>query len=159
MNTVLKQDIQIRPMQKDDLTAVMAAEESAYDFPWKEPIFKNCMSIGYYCQVLEYDGLVLAHGVMTVAAGESHLLNICVHAEHQSMGLGRRLLEHLLNLALEHDVNTMFLEVRPSNFAAIKLYLDMGFNEVGTRRNYYPAKVGREDALVFAKSIAKEEEL
>lgn len=96
---------------------------------------------------------------MTVAAGESHILNICVHADYQSMGLGRCLLEHLIELALERDVNMTFLEVRPSNFAAIKLYLDLGFNEIGTRRNYYPAKVGREDALVFAKSTPREEEL
>lgn len=159
MSAVLKGDIQIRPMRESDLTWVMAAEESAYDFPWGESIFKNCMQVGYYCRVLEYDGLVVAHAVMTIAAGESHVLNICVHTDYQSMSLGRRLLEHLLNLALEHDVNMTFLEVRPSNFAAIKLYLDLGFNEIGTRRNYYPSKMGREDALVFAKSIPREEEL
>ena len=159
MSTVLKEDITIRPMRDDDLALVMAAEESAYEFPWGESIFKNSMRIGYHCRVLEYDGLVVAHAVMTIAAGESHVLNICVHADYQSMGLGRRLLGHLLDLALERDVNMTFLEVRPSNFAAIKLYLDLGFNEIGTRRNYYPAKVGREDALVFAKSIPREEQL
>lgn len=146
-------------MKDDDVALVLAAEESAYEFPWGEAVFKNCMRVGYYCRVLEYDGLVVAHAVMTVAAGESHILNICVHADYQSMGLGRCLLEHLIELALERDVNMTFLEVRPSNFAAIKLYLDLGFNEIGTRRNYYPAKVGREDALVFAKSTPREEEL
>jgi ribosomal-protein-alanine N-acetyltransferase len=158
MSAVLKEAVKIRPMQDDDVTLVLAAEESAYEFPWGEAVFKNCMRVGYYCRVLEYDGLVVAHAVMTVAAGESHILNICVHADYQSMGLGRCLLEHLIELALERDVNMTFLEVRPSNFAAIKLYLDLGFNEIGTRRNYYPAKVGREDALVFAKSTPREED-
>ncbi len=159
MSAVLKEDIQIRPMREDDLARVLAAEESAYDFPWKEPTFKNCMHVGYFCRVLEHEGMVVAHGVMTIAAGESHVLNICVHKDYQKMGFGRRLLEYLLNLALDRDVNMTFLEVRPSNFAAIKLYLELGFNEIGTRRNYYPAKMGREDALVFARSIPREEEL
>ena len=158
MSAVLKEDIQIRLMQEEDLALVLAVEESAYDFPWNESIFKDCLHVGYCCWVLEYDGRLVAHGVMTIAAGESHILNICVHADYQAMGLGRRLLEHLLNLALERDVNMTFLEVRPSNFSAIKLYLDMGFDEIGTRRNYYPAKMGREDALIFAKSTPREED-
>ena len=158
MSAVLKENIQIRPMQEEDLQSVLAVEESAYDFPWSESIFKDCLHVGYCCWVLEHEGMVVAHGVMTIAAGESHVLNICVHKDYQKMGFGRRLLEYLLNLALERDVNMTFLEVRPSNFSAIKLYLDMGFDEIGTRRNYYPAKMGREDALIFARTIVREDD-
>ncbi len=93
---------------------------------------------------------------MSVAAGEAHILNICVHPDYQGQGLGRKLLEHLLELVLDHNVDMMFLEVRPTNFAAIKLYLDVGFDEIGMRRNYYPAKMGWEDALVFAKAVIKD---
>ena len=158
MSAVLKEKFFIRPMREEDLQAVLAVEESAYDFPWSEGIFKDCLHVGYCCWVLDYDGMIVAHGVMTIAAGESHVLNICVHKDYQKMGFGRRLLEYLLNLALERDVHMTFLEVRPSNFAAIKLYLDMGFDEIGTRRNYYPAKMGREDALIFARTVVREEE-
>jgi len=73
------------------------------------------------------------------------------------MGLGRSLLTHMLELAVEHNVTMSFLEVRPTNFSAIKLYLDMGFDEIGLRRNYYPLRMGREDALIFAKVIFKDE--
>ncbi len=158
MSAVIKQaDVHIRPMREEDLEFVMDTEKNAYDFPWSESIFKDCLHVGYCCWVIEREGSIVGHGVMTVAAGESHILNLSVHPEYQSMGLGRLLLTHLLELALEHDANMTFLEVRPSNFAAIKLYLDLGFDEIGTRRNYYPAKMGREDALIFARTVVRDE--
>ncbi len=157
MSAVIKQaNISIRPMSEEDLEFVLKTEERAYEFPWSETIFQDCLHVGYCCWVIERDGIIVGHGVMSVAVGESHILNVCVHPEYQSLGLGRILLTHLLELALEHDVNMTFLEVRPSNFGAIKLYLDMGFDEIGLRRNYYPAKMGREDALIFARTILRD---
>ena len=159
MSAVIKQaNVHIRPMREDDLDFVMVNENSAYDFPWSRTIFQDCLHVGYCCWIIEREGIIVGHGVMTVAAGESHILNLSVHSEYQSNGLGRMLLTHLLELALERDANMTFLEVRPSNFAAIKLYLDMGFDEIGSRRNYYPAKTGREDALIFARTILRDEE-
>lgn len=157
MSAVIKQeDLYIRPMSEDDLEFVMQNENSAYEFPWKETIFQDCLHVGYSSWLVEIDGVIVAHAVMSVAAGEAHILNICVHPDHQGQGIGRKLLEHLLELVLDHNVDTIFLEVRPTNFAAIKLYLDMGFDEIGMRRNYYPGKIGREDALVFAKAVIKD---
>lgn len=159
MSAVIKQaDTQVRPMRDEDLESVLEVERNAYNFPWSENIFKDCLHVGYCCWVIEHEGIIVGHGVMTVAAGESHVLNVCIHPDYQAMGFGRKLLSHLLEVALDHDVNMTFLEVRPSNFAAIKLYLDLGFDEIGTRRNYYPAKTGREDALIFAKSTPREED-
>jgi [ribosomal protein S18]-alanine N-acetyltransferase len=159
MSAVIKQaDIHIRPMSEEDVKFVLNTEECAYEFPWTETIFQDCLHVGYCCWVIERDGIIVGHGVMSVAVGESHILNICIHPEYQSFGLGRVLLNHLLDLAIDHDVNMTFLEVRPTNFAAIKLYLDLGFDEIGTRRNYYPAKMGREDALIFARSILRDED-
>ncbi len=158
MSAVIKEEIQIRPMREEDLEFVLDVEGRAYEYPWSDTIFQDCLHVGYCCWVLERDGKIVAHGVMSVAAGESHILNICVDPDYQSIGLGRMLLSHLLDLALEHDVNMTFLEVRPTNFSAIKLYLDMGFDEIGSRRNYYPAKMGREDALIFAKTTLREED-
>lgn len=145
-------------MSEEDLEIVLDTEKRAYEYPWSETIFKDCLHVGYCCWVLEHDGIIVAHGVMSIAVGESHILNICVHPDYQGQGLGRKLLNHLLDLALEHDVNMTFLEVRPTNFSAIKLYLDMGFDEIGMRRNYYPAKMGREDALIFARTIIRDDD-
>jgi ribosomal-protein-alanine N-acetyltransferase len=86
---------------------------------------------------------------MSIAVGEAHLLNLCVSPQEQNQGIGRKLLEHVISVAKSH-ADTMFLEVRPTNTAAIFLYESVGFNEIGVRKGYYPAKNGREDAIMFA---------
>jgi len=159
MSAVIKEtELHIRPMFEEDIEFIMDIEKQAYEFPWSETIFQDCLRVGYCCWVLEHDEILVAYGVMSVAVGESHILNLCVHPGYQSTGLGKMLLMHLLDLAQEHNVNMTFLEVRPSNFAAIKLYLDAGFDEIGMRRNYYPANLGREDALILAKTTLQEDE-
>lgn len=146
--------VSLRPMRVADLDAVMAVELSAYPYPWTLGIFEDCLRIGYCCWVAESDEGVIGYAVMSAAAGEAHLLNLCIAPTRQRAGLGRRLLEHMLGLAREHRADTMFLEVRPSNDAALRLYRDAGFVEVGTRRAYYPAARGsREDALVLARTL------
>lgn len=154
MSAVLKQDeILIRPMAESDVADIMKIEKRAYNFPWTATIFCDCLRVGYCCWVLERNNNELAaYSVMSVAVSESHLLNITVNPDYHSQGLGRQLMQHMLEVAIEHDANMTFLEVRPSNFAAIKLYLDLGFDEIGVRRNYYPAKIGREDALILARN-------
>ena len=88
--------------------------------------------------------------MLSVAVGEAHVLNICIDPDLQGTGHGRRLLRSLLKLARGHGAERVFLEVRPSNPNAIALYHDEGFNEIGRRPRYYPAKQGREDAIVMA---------
>jgi len=159
MSAVIKEaELYIRPMSEEDFEFVMDIEKCVYDFPWSKTIFQDCLRVGYCCWVLEHDEVLVAYGVMSVAVGESHILNLCVHPDYRSIGLGKMLLSHLLDLAQEHNANLTFLEVRPSNFSAIKLYLDMGFDEIGMRRNYYPAKIGREDALILARTALRDDE-
>jgi [ribosomal protein S18]-alanine N-acetyltransferase len=142
-----------RPMVEDDLPGIMQIEQAAYQFPWTEAIFKDCLRVGYCCWIVECDEQIIAHGVMSVAAGESHILNLCVDPDSQNMGLGKDMLSHLLEVARHHGADMAFLEVRPSNEAAIHLYTSAGFDEVGARNNYYPAESGREDALIMARNL------
>ncbi len=145
--------IRLRAMHAADLPAVLEVEQSAYEFPWTLDIFRDCLRVGYDCYVLEGpDGLV-GHGIMSVAAGECHLLNICVHPLYQRRGLGRALVEFLLKRAREKGARTALLEVRASNRVAHRLYTRLGFNEVGLRKGYYPARAGREDAIVLARDL------
>lgn len=144
---------EIRPMERNDLPAVMKNERRGYTHPWTEGIFRDCIESGYECWVLTFGDRTIGHAVSTIAAGESHILNVCVHPECQGNGFGRMLVEHLLSRAHHHEAGKVFLEVRPSNQVAQRLYEKLGFNEVGVRRNYYPAFVGREDALVLAKEL------
>ncbi|GAC1698559.1 MAG: hypothetical protein PVS2B3_10440 [Steroidobacteraceae bacterium] len=92
---------------------------------------------------------VTGYGVMSTGAGEAHILNLCVGESFRCRGLGRQLMLALIERAAAAGVNEAFLEVRPSNTAAIRLYQAMGFVQLGTRRGYYQAAVGREDAAVL----------
>ena len=144
---------EVRRMQLAGLPDVLRNERLGYMHPWTEGIFRDCLRNGQECWLLMSSGQNVGHGILSVAAGESHLLNVCVHPDFQGHGFGRILVEHVLARARAGEASTIFLEVRPSNVAACELYDKLGFNEVGIRENYYPSKVGREDALVLAKEL------
>jgi [ribosomal protein S18]-alanine N-acetyltransferase len=139
----------IRPMRDGDVPDVVAIERSAYQFPWSEGIFRDCLRVGYTCRVATLARQVAGYGVMSVGAGEAHILNLCVAAAFRCQGVGRRMLALLIERAAAAGMKEAFLEVRPSNTAAIRLYLAHGFEQVGTRRGYYQAVGGREDAAVL----------
>lgn len=143
-------DLDLRPIDINDIDAIMAIERRVYTYPWTERIFLDCLQAGYCGWKFEQLGEVVAYAMMSVGAGDAHLLNLCVKPEMQRQGVGRRMLSYLFTLARGHEARNIFLEVRPSNRSAIALYSRMGFNEVGTRNGYYVAANGREDALIFA---------
>jgi len=140
-------------MQPADLKAVAAVERAAYEYPWSLGIFRDCLLAGYYCLVLDVGGSVTGYGIMSVAAGEAHLLNLCVHPAAQRLGYGRRLLNTLLLKASDAQADKVFLEVRPSNQAALRLYGSAGFEQIGVRPAYYQAENGREDAVILAATL------
>ncbi|MFO7641298.1 MAG: ribosomal protein S18-alanine N-acetyltransferase [Candidatus Competibacteraceae bacterium] len=143
-----------RPMIYADLREILMIERRSYEYAWTEGIFRDCIRAGHHCRILEIPhGFIQSYGVLSAAAGEAHLLNLCVRPELQGRGFSRRMLDHLLELARTVAVQTVFLEVRPSNVRAIRLYDSAGFNEIGRRPGYYPAVRGREDALVMAREL------
>ncbi|MCF6338857.1 MAG: ribosomal protein S18-alanine N-acetyltransferase [Gammaproteobacteria bacterium] len=146
-------ELWIRPMMTQDLARVMRIELAMYPFPWTRRIFEDCLRVGYRCHVGEVEGNLAGYGVMSTGASEAHVLNLCVAGEFQRQGLAREMLSLLLDEADKLEVRDVFLEVRPSNTAAITLYEQMGFNQVGLRKDYYPAEAGREDAIIFASSL------
>jgi len=147
----------LRPMRDDDLDQVMRIELRAYPFPWTVGIFRDCLRAAYPAWVLLEEGRIIGYGVLSVAAGEAHVLNVCVDPDDQGRGHGRRMLRALVNAARGHGAQRVFLEVRPSNPAAIALYHDEGFNEIGRRPRYYPAHEGREDAIVMARELVSDD--
>ena len=154
MNAILKEPaLDFRPMQEVDLPEIIEIERQSYPHPWTELIFGDCLHAGYSSWVCSRSGMVAAYGILSAAAGEAHLLNICVRKESRQQGIGRRMLRHLVAIARRHDTEIIFLEVRPSNAAARALYEDEGFNELGNRQDYYPAGDGREDALILARTL------
>jgi ribosomal-protein-alanine N-acetyltransferase len=142
-----------RAMQKTDLSAVLEIENAACEFPWTEGIFNDCLANGYQAMLYINQGEIQAYSVAQYVVDECHLLNLCVRNDAQNCGLGARMVKRLMNQARKNDMGSIFLEVRASNAAAIHLYDKLGFNEIGLRRDYYPASNGREDALVLAHEI------
>ena len=147
----------LRPMREQDVDAVFAVERRAYEFPWTAGIFRDCLRADYIAWVLEIEGAVGGYFLASLAAGEAHVLNICVAPEWQGRGHGRRLLRALLHVTRSRGAERVFLEVRPSNRGAIGLYDQEGFNEIGRRPRYYPARDGREDAIVMAMELLSPE--
>jgi ribosomal-protein-alanine N-acetyltransferase len=145
--------MKIRLMFDDDLDAVLANEFTGYDFPWTRGVFADCLKVGNQCWVLEKDDEVVGHAIVTIGAGEAHLLNVCIRASEQGGGLGRALVLHALEKAHDAGADALFLEVRPSNHVAARLYDSLGFSEVGLRKNYYPAHIGHEDARVLVLDL------
>ena len=145
--------VAIRTMRHEDLAHVSDIERRSYDFPWSHGVFRDCLLAGYQCVVLERDGEVAGYGILLVAAGEAHILNICVDPTFRSMGYGERLLDEILFRARAASVREVMLEVRPSNTNALKLYRKRGFHKVANRPAYYQAHDGREDADVLVKKL------
>ncbi len=144
----------LRSMHEADLPTVIRMDAAAYPFPWTEQIFRDCLRAGYLCCVYENEAAILGYGVLALGAGEGHILNLCVSPEHQGRGIGRELLQYLIDIAKSKKIDTLFLEVRISNAVARHLYHGVGFNEVGIRKGYYPTADGREDAMVLALTLA-----
>ncbi|MDJ0700648.1 MAG: ribosomal protein S18-alanine N-acetyltransferase [Woeseiaceae bacterium] len=147
----------IRTMTHDDLAMVCDIERRSYEFPWSHGVFRDCLLAGYQCIVLERGDRVAGYGILSIAAGEAHILNVCVDPAYRALRYGERLLDEILLRARGASVREVFLEVRPSNEAAIALYRKKGFVQIANRPAYYQARQGREDAAVLSKKFVIED--
>ena len=146
-------ELNIRIMHDADIAQVVRIERASYAFPWTETIFRDCLRVNYLCRVVELGPVVVGYGIMSFGAGEAHLLNVCIDDAYRCRGIGGRVLQHLLQLAGAAGASEAFLEARPSNTSAIRLYQSLGFIQIGVRRGYYQASDGREDAIVLKRHI------
>ena len=140
----------MRAMGLQDVDGVLAIEQAVQPYPWTRGNFTDALDSGYLCYVDEDGGELQGFAVLMPGVGEAELLNIAVAATHQRKGLGRAMLDRMLQIAAARSMSRMFLEVRASNQAAIALYRRAGFEQVGLRRGYYRNAAGLEDALVMA---------
>jgi len=140
-------------MQMTDLDEVMAIENVVYTHPWSRGNFVDSLNAGYSCWVLEEGACIIGYSVLMLAIDEAHLLNISVAKDRQHQGYGRMLLHKMMEMARSYGAAFMFLEVRVSNRTAIRLYENVGFNEMAIRRKYYPGLHGREDAYLMGMAL------
>lgn len=146
----------IRLMTHEDMGFVSDIERRSYEYPWSHGVFRDCLLAGYQCIVLDRDERVAGYGILSIAAGEAHILNLCVDPSYRSHGYGERLLDEILFRARAASVREIFLEVRPSNQTALALYRKKGFHIVSNRPAYYKAQAGREDAAVLVKKLVSD---
>jgi ribosomal-protein-alanine N-acetyltransferase len=142
--------VKVREMSADDLEGVIEIEQGNAKYPWTENQFRDAL---HCIQVLVVDQKVIGFVALLVIIDQAEVQNISIHVDYQVLGYGEYLLNHAVkNLA--DSVSKVYLEVRESNFSAIRLYNKAGFTEVGQRRGYYPTEFGREDALLMCLAIS-----
>ena len=154
MSAVLKDVPELSLMRDEDLPEVLAVENAIYTHPWTHGNFADSLRANYDCRTLRLGGELIGYFILMSGVGEAHLLNLSVSASRQRSGYGSALLRAAIGAAREQGAERIFLEVRPSNRAAQALYRRFGFREVAVRRGYYPAHIGREDALVYSLDLA-----
>ncbi|MGQ0443234.1 MAG: ribosomal protein S18-alanine N-acetyltransferase [Methylophilaceae bacterium] len=153
MSAQLEPEYSLRPMQLEDLDAVIAIEPTIYSYPWSRGNFADSLHSGYSAWVLMLNSELIGYTLMMLVLDEAHLLNLSVAKPYQKQGWGRILLEFMVQRAKQTSAANMFLEVRPSNISAIALYENIGFCEMSIRRKYYPAQNGREDAILMGLAL------
>jgi [ribosomal protein S18]-alanine N-acetyltransferase len=143
------------PMVVDDVDEVFALETSVYPHPWSRGNFLDSLSSGYHGWTLRDDaGALVGYFLLMAVVDEAHLLNVAVAAPRQREGLGLYLLDKIAACARGLSMESILLEVRPSNLRALKVYEQYGFTEIGRRKAYYPAHNGqREDAIVMRYTL------
>lgn len=139
----------MRLLTQQDIPAVVQIAQAVMPYAWDEKTFLDCLRPDYHAWVLEKDGKIIGFIVILLQTDECQLMNIAVDINFQHRGFATQLLQHALQFASHHAKHCL-LEVRKSNHAAIAFYKKMGAKQIAVRKDYYPAKVGREDALIFS---------
>ena len=141
-------------MLQHDIAEVLAIEKSATAFPWTQKNFEDSLKSGHHAWVFFSDtSEIIAYTLVQQVVDETHLLNICVKPSAQGQGFGREVLKYVIDFANSVSSVLIVLEVRRSNQRAQKLYVQAGFNEMSLRKDYYPAEIGREDAILMGLDL------
>ena len=146
----------MRAMTLADVDTVLNIEQAVQAYPWTYGNFTDALNHGYECCVDEHGGEIRGYAVLMPVLEEAELLNIAVAAGQQRKGLGRLMLHEILSTARKKNTRRVFLEVRPSNTAALALYRSVGFAAIGVRRGYYQNASGNEDAMMMACDLTGE---
>ncbi|NIR28770.1 MAG: ribosomal protein S18-alanine N-acetyltransferase [Gammaproteobacteria bacterium] len=139
----------LRAMREEDLPRVLRIERETYTLPWSALFFLRALRSGWSCWVLERDEEIVGYGVARMRGDWAHIMNLCIAQRFRGRGLGARMLAHLLAQARAASAARAWLEVRPTNTVAIRLYERMGFRQKYRKRGYYPDPGRYQDALVM----------
>lgn len=142
-----------RALDEQDIESVLCIERQSYEFPWSKKIIEDCLKNSYQSDAILFNGELIGYYIVSKVLDEAHLLNICLDVQWQGKKLGQVVLFHLIASLKQQKITRLFLEVRPSNFAALTIYNKLNFKKLGLRKNYYRSAQGREDALTMMKLL------
>lgn len=142
----------IRKLAFSDLEQIDVIEKSSFSVPWSIESFKSELlnDLAYY-ECAQFDGLVVGYMGMWKIFNEAHITNVAVLPEYRNKGIGKMLLEKMIEVCRCSEIDVMSLEVRKNNEPAKSLYRKFGFREVGMRPNYYTKPT--EDAIIMVKDV------
>jgi ribosomal-protein-alanine N-acetyltransferase len=145
-----KSDIyNIMPMTINDLDDVYKLELASYSFPWTKEILRDCIMYNYDSFSVFFDNKLVGYVISKISYPETHILNLTVNESFRRKGIGKSLINIVINDAKIRKSEDIILEVRANNFEAQSLYHKLNFKTIGTRHGYYEADNGREDAYVL----------
>ena len=140
-----------RPLLESDFDAIYPIEQAAHQEPWSQANLLSCFGPRYLNGLMLVESRPAGFYISDLVAGDSSLMNICVHPEFQGKGLGRALLNEYLARSKAKGAEAWFLEVRAGNRTAIGLYESEGFAEYCRRADYYGTGQDREDAVLMSR--------
>jgi len=150
-----KQDLIIRPMTRSDIAQIVLLETRIFPDPWPTAAFEEELGRDYRgIMVAEINTTLAGYAGYIIAAGEAQLTNIGVAPEFRGKSVAKLLLKNILEIGKKAGCDYIFLDVRPSNKAAINLYVKSGFIELYRRPSYY--RIPPEDAIVMVKNLMDE---
>jgi [ribosomal protein S18]-alanine N-acetyltransferase len=146
----------IREMYLDDLEQVIRIEHEVFLFPWSLINFSDSIKAGHHCRVLAQakTDTLMGYGILMMGPDEAHILTLGIGASWQKQGWGKQMLRYLIEYSEAQNAQSVLLDVRESNVAAANLYQRLGFKQIASRKGYYPAMCGREDALVMRLELS-----
>ena len=148
----LVEKLTIKNMQPEDVDEVVAIEKQSFSDPWSKENFLAELDLPFsWVWVAKVDEELVGYCCCWEIEEELQIANLAVHPEFRNQGLGKKILQEILNRACQRKVKKVTLEVRESNQFGLKLYQAFGFTEVGRRKKYYRKPV--EDGLILAKIL------
>ncbi|SFC75946.1 ribosomal protein S18-alanine N-acetyltransferase [Pseudoalteromonas denitrificans] len=140
---------QLQDLNASDVDSMMIIEQTCHSHPMSHKNMLSCFGGRYFSRGLYLEQALIGFYMAEMAGPDFTLMDICISPEYQGKGYAKKLLENLLDEATKRSAESIFLEVRVSNVAAIGLYESLGFNEMGLRKDYYPTEQGREDGKLM----------
>lgn len=144
--------IEICQMTHGDIEEVVIIEEESFSIPWSYRSFEDSLNLPYgRFYVAKIEGKVVGYIGLYLVGEDGDITNVAVLSQYRRKGIAGKLIEKVIKCAKENGVNSINLEVRPSNSSAIELYTKYGFEELGKRKNFYSKPT--EDAIILRKDV------